>query len=233
MNLKHKITLLLLLAAIFVYGQNTGRQYIGISVGPSFPGSEFASTNLNDSTSGWAKTGVAIEVSYAYRLTHNIGIYVMGVFSSNKFDIDRYRNALDANHPDTTFSVESARNWSGGGLLVGPYLRLPLSDNFSWDFRGAFGFYSAYSPKVTIRSSASTEPYYRESGSDFSYAYTFGSGFKFKMAKYYFLLFADYFSSSLKFENATGWDWNSEPYVAEFSQKITYVSVSVGLGYYF
>ncbi len=231
--MKFKILIILIFASIFVFSQSTNRQYIGLAIGPSFPSGDFAATNLNDSTSGWAKTGVAINLNYAYRFTHNFGVYAIGIFNSNKFDNIKYKDALEATHQDTTFSVESTRNWSGGGLLIGPYIRLPLSDNFSWDIRGAFGFFSGYSPKITLRSSGSEEPYYRETGSAFSYAYSFGTGFKFKLANYYVLLFGDYLSSPLKFDNVTGWDWNQEPYETEIRQDISYINVTIGIGYYF
>lgn len=231
--MKFKILILLLFISPLLLAQSTKRQYVGLAIGPSFPSGDFAATNLNDSTSGWAKTGVAINLNYSYRFTHNIGVYVIGIFNSNKFDNIKYKDALGTGHQDTTFSVESTRNWSGGGLLIGPYLRIPLSDNFSWDIRGAFGFYSGYSPKLTIRSSASEEAYYRETGSAFGYAYSFGTGFKFKLANYYVLLFGDYLTTPLKFNNVSGWDWDQEPYTAKFKQNISYVNVTIGIGYYF
>ncbi len=234
--MKIKLLIILLITSVFVYAQSTNRQYIGISIGPSFPTGDFTKTDLNDSTSGWAKTGVAINISYAYRLTHNFGIQIMGNFSSNRFDNLKYRDALEIQHSDTMFSIESTKNWSGGGLLVGPYLRFPLSEKLSWDFRALFGFYAGYSPKVTIRASTDDEAlpsYYRESGSAFSYGYSFGTGFKYRLSKYYLLLFGDYLSSPLKFKNASGWDINNEPYLTSFDQNVSYVYVTIGLGYYF
>jgi hypothetical protein len=236
--MKFKILVILLFSSIFLFSQSTKRQYIGLSIGPSFPSTDFAKGNINDSTSGWAKTGVAINLTYSYRLTHNFGIYVTAIFSSNQFDNIRYKDALEKERPEYGVSVESTKNWSGGGILVGPYIRLPLSDNFSWDFRGSFGFFGANSPKITIRTTliadeSQKEEYYRESGSAFSYTYSFGTGFKYKLSKYYVLLFGDYFNSPLKFQNASGWDWEDEPYIIEFSQNISYISVTIGLGFYF
>lgn len=236
--MKFKILAILIFYSALIFSQNANRQYVGLSIGPSFPSGDFAKGNINDSTSGWAKTGVSIQLSYAYRLTHNIGIYVTSIFSSNRFDNIRYKDALETENPEYGVSVESTKNWSGGGILIGPYIRLPLSDNFSWDFRGSFGFFGANSPKITIRTTLLTDEsqkneYLRESGSAFSYGYSFGTGFKFKLSKYYVLLFGDYLSSQLKYKNASGWDWEDEPYTVEFSQNISYLSVTVGLGYYF
>lgn len=236
--MKLKLLIILIFASAMVAAQSTNRQYIGLSIGPSFPSGDFAKTNLNDSTSGWAKTGVAIDLTYSFRLAHNFGLYVSGAFSSNKFNISEYKNALETANPEYGVSVESARNWSGGGLLLGPYIRLPLSSKLSLDLRGSFGFFSAYSPKITIRTTllsdqSITNDYYRESASGFSYAYSFGLGFKYRLSNYYALLFGDYLSSPLKFKNGSGWDWNDEPYTTEFYQTISYINVTVGLGYYF
>lgn len=230
--MKLKLLTILLLASVVTIAQSTNRQYIGLSIGPSFPIADFVKTDLNDSTSGWAKTGVAINVNYAYRLTHNFGIYVQGTFTSNKFNNIAYKDTLDANHPDTTHSVESSKNWSGGGLLIGPYIRIPLSSNLSWDIRGSFGFYNFYSPKIIVRTSTD-DTYSRESGSAFSYAYSFGTGFKYRLSNYYVLLFGDYINSPLKFKNAAGWDINDEYYTVQFEKRISYIYVTVGIGYYF
>jgi hypothetical protein len=58
-----------------------------------------------------------------------------------------------------------------------------------------------------------------------------GTGLKYRMESYYILLYGDYVSSSLKFKNASGWDWDNEPYTTTFSQKINYMSITIGVGY--
>lgn len=238
-----RTTLILLLATILfsttTLGQNTNRNYIGLSVGPSFTMGKFASTNFNDSTSGWAKTGVMIEVDYAYRLTHNFGLMAMISFSSNGFKSISFRDSLNVAHPDTSFSVEGVSNWSGGGIMIGPYLRFPLGGNLSWDIRGVFGFYGGTTPKITIRATDELTgedlvPVTRQSARAYSYSYMVGTGFKYKLSNYYILLFADYLSTSLKFDDFYRWDFEiDQPFKVPYTQKIEYFSVTVGLGYYF
>ncbi len=214
------------------------KQYIGLAIGPSIPLNDFASTNIADSTSGWAKTGVMIEFTYAYRLTHNFGLMAILSYSGNKFNTSSYKNALQEQHPDTAFSVISQSNWSGGGILIGPYLRFPLSSTLSWDVRGLFGLYGSTSPEVTINPSTDDGQtdlgnYIRQRASAYSYAFMVGTGFKYELSKYYILLFADYTTSTLSFNNGSGWDFDDQPYKTTFKQDITYVSVTIGLGYYF
>jgi len=237
--MKLRILLGLILLSSVLFAQDHSKQFIGLSVGPEFPTGDYGKTDINDSTSGWAKTGVVINLVYGYRFTHNLGVYVTGLFSSNRFDNIAYKNALE-NEPANAnygFSVESTSNWSCGGLLVGPFLRFPLSEKLSWDIRGAFGLYGAYSPKITIyttdKSSSEKATYYRESGNAVSYAYTFGTGFKYKLSKYYILLFADYLNSPVKIKNASGWDLNDKPYLISFNQNISYFAATLGFGYYF
>ena len=232
------IFLIILFLPLFVFSQSTNRNYIGLSVGPSFPSGSYKQTDISDSTSGWAKTGVALGFSYSYRFTHNLGVSLIINYSSNRFNISSYKNTLEELHPDTSFSVTSAANWGVGGILVGPYLRFPLSSNLSWDVRGLFGFFGGSSPKVTIKASTddgNTEigTYYRERAKAFRYAFMVGTGLKYKLSRYYILVFADYNIASLEFDNASGWDWNNEPYTIAFRQDLNYISLTFGVGYFF
>ncbi len=214
------------------------KQYAALAIGASIPLNDFAKTDIADSTSGWAKTGVMIEFTYAYRFTHNFGLMAIISYSGNKFNTTSYKNALEEQHPDTTFSVISGSNWSGGGILIGPYLRFPLGSRLSWDVRGLFGFYRCTSPQLTINPSTDDGQtdlgsHIRQRASALSYAFIVGTGFKYELSKYYLLLFADYTTTSLSFNNGSGWDFDDQPYKTTFKQDISYVSVTFGLGYYF
>ena len=226
---------LLLLAPFALISQD---HYVGLSIGPSFPQGDFAKTDLADSTSGWAKTGVAVNFNYAYRITHNFGITGIINYSSNAFNTSSYKSALEEAHPDTTFSVISQSNWNGGGIFFGPYLTFPIGDAFSWDVRGLFGFYGATSPRLTINprtddGNTDLGDYIRQRASAFSYAFMVGTGFKYQFSKYYLLVFGDYVTSPLKFQNGSGWDFDDEPFSTQFTQDVSYLSITVGLGYFF
>lgn len=234
--MKHAFLFILIISSILVFSQSSNKNFIGITVGPSFPLGNLAKMDLADSTSGYAKTGVAIDVNYGHRFTHNIGIQVSINYSSNSVDIINYKNDLEARHPDTMFSVVNPKNWNGGGILVGPYLRLPISENFSWDFRALFGAFGGDSPTVTIEAYTDTETlpsYLRQSGSSFSWAYSLGTGFKYKVSNYYVLLFVDYVNSPQTYKNVTGWDWDQQPYKITVKQDYRYIAATIGLGYFF
>jgi|TARA_B100001971_G_C18215040_1_gene553259 hypothetical protein len=232
-----KLIIVLLFIAQISFGQSVNRQFIGLSIGPSFPLDDFSKAVLDDSTSGFAKTGVALVFNYAYRVTHNFGFQLIINYSGNSLDNNKYKSELEAAHPDYGVSVESTKNWSSGGLFVGPYLRFPITEKLSWDVRGLVGFFGSYSPKATIRRikkddpNAKLEPYYIESSRASNFGYTFGTGLKYRIGSYYALLFGDYVTSDLKFKDVSGWDWDSEPYTTSFNQKINYFTVTAGVGY--
>lgn len=237
-------TTLLLILAIFLFSttahsQSSNRNYVGLSIGPSFPLGNFAKTNFSDSTtSGWAKTGVAVNFDYAYRLTHNFGVMGIISYSSNGFNNVQYKDSLNAAHPDTSFSVEGVTSWSTGGIMIGPYLRFPLGDNLSWDIRGVFGVYGGTTPKITIRATddqtgEELDPYTRQSAKAYNFSFLIGTGFKYRLSNYYILLFGDYLNTTLKFDDFYEYDIDNEPKQVSYNQKIEYFSVTIGLGYYF
>ena len=158
--MKIRLLFILVLLSAVAFSQ-TSKQGISLALGPSFPLSSFKNTDLNDSTSGWAKTGVALEITYTYRFMHNLGLIVQANYSSNKFDNFTYSDALTAAHsidpvtPDTAFVVESNKNWYAGGLLAGPYLSFPFTENLTWDITATAGFYGVGSPNLTVKGNIS------------------------------------------------------------------------------
>ncbi len=231
-----KLLIILLFISQLSFSQSAGRQYVGLSIGPSIPLSDFKKDILNDSTSGFAKTGVALSFTYAYRFTHNFGMQLVINYSSNALDNTKYSNLLEAEHPDYGVSVESTKNWSSGGLFLGPYLKFPINRNLSWDFRVLGGYFGSFSPNATVRytnkeNSADKGEYYVVSSRGADFGYVLGTGFKYRIGAYYVLLSGDYISSTVSFDEASGWDWDGEPYSKKFEQKINYFTITGGVGY--
>jgi len=231
-----KLLIVLLFVVHFSFGQSVNRQYVGLSVGPSIPLSDFKKTVLADSTSGFAKTGIALSFDYAYRFTHNFGMQLIINYSGNSLNTGSYEDQLENTLPEYNVSVESTDNWTSGGLFLGPYLRFPLTNKLSWDFRVLAGYFGSYSPRVLIRRSKIEDPsvlerHYIERARANGFGYLVGTGVKYKVKSYYILVFGDYVSSNLEFKDAVGWDWDNEPYSSSFSQKINYMTITVGVGY--
>jgi len=237
-NMRYTLIILLILFSQLFYAQPSRRNYIGLAAGPSFPMGDFKSTSFSDSTSGFAKTGVGVTFNYSYRITHNLGVVVMINYASNGFNYNAYTDSLEQYHPTHNVSVLNNSNWSGGGILAGLFLTFPFTDYFSWDVRASFGFYGVYSPQVTIKAVNKDDPndkkeYYREKANAFSYAYSFGTGLKYALSKYYILLFVDYYNAPMQFKNASGWDWDDQPYITSFKQNISTLELTLGVGYFF
>jgi len=236
--MRYILLILFILFSQMFYAQPSRRNYVGLAVGPSFPLSSFKNTQISDSTSGFAKTGVGFTFNYSYRFTHNLGVIVLINYGSNGFNYEAYTDSLEVLHPTHDVSVINNSNWSGGGILGGLFLTFPFSDNFSWDVRGSFGFYGIYSPQVTINAVNKDDPndkseYYRERASAFSYVYSFGTGFKYALNNYYILVFVDYYNSPLTFKNAYGWDWDNQPFETTFKQNVSKIELTFGIGYFF
>ena len=239
--MKRILLIIVLFSSITAFSQST-RQYLGLSIGPSFALSDFAKTDLSDSTSGFAKTGVDLKVVYSYRITHNFGIQANFVFNSNNLDNEALQEDAQLHNPEFSFSVESNRPWSSGGAYVGPFLRFPITENFSWDFRGLIGVSGGYSPQFTIRgtnvNTGEKTEYYREAAKAFGFGMTAGTGFKYRIKNYLILLNADYYYTNLHFKEVTGWGWTSAdnptgtPYNTENHQKINTISVTIGFAYF-
>lgn len=239
--MKRILLYIALFLSLSTFSQST-RQYFGISIGPSFPLSDFAKTDLKDSTSGFAKTGLNLKLHYSYRITHNFGIQAHFVYNSNNLDNEAVNREANEAKPTYSFSTESKQAWSSGGVYVGPFLRFPFTDNFSWEIRGLIGISGGYSPQFTIRGT-NTETgdkteYYREFSRTFGLGLSAGTGFKYRINNYLVLLNADYYYSDLTFKEVTGWGWTDDehpqgiPYNYSTQQTISNFAITVGFAYF-
>ncbi len=228
----------ILLFAVFlfcvVYAAAQSHQHMGISAGPSFAMSDFAKTDLQDSTSGFAKTGVGINFVYAFRMSHNLGFQLNISYNSNNLDNIKLAESAQELNPGTSFSVGYLNPWNSGNLLFGPYLRFPVTSHLSFDVRGLIGFNGSYSPDFTINGISETGEkieYKRYAAKSFNFGYSAGAGFKYRINNYYILLFGDYSGTNAKFNSVTGIGWNNEPYNIYFTQKISSLRISLGFAY--
>lgn len=232
-----KLTIIFIILSQIAFGQSNNRQTLGLSIGGSLPQGDFRKDLLNDSTSGFAKTGVALEFTYMYRLSHNFGVQLIINYSSNAFNINSYTSALELEHPDYGVSAESTKNWSSGGAFVGPYLRLPLGSKLSIDLRALGGFMGSYTPEITIYTANKENPndksdYHLTSSRGSNFGYIIGGGFKYRMrSNIYILANINYYKANIDFKKASGWDWDDEPFTESFNQSINYIGITGGIGY--
>lgn len=238
--MKKLLIALYILVSVSLFAQSN-RQYVSISGGPAFPLNDFSKAELTDSTSGFAKTGLNLKLVYSYKITHNFGLQAQFIFNSNNIDIQAIKLEAIKLIPNYSFSIESSQAWNSGGVYLSPFLRFPITENFTWEVKGAIGFTGAYSPQFIIRGSNLTKPekteYYRNSGKAFGLGVGGGTSLLYQLRKYKICLNFDYLYSNLNFKEVSGWGWTSPsnpdgtPYNISARRKITVASVSVGLAY--
>lgn len=241
-SMKKLLLFIVLIISNNILSAQSERHYVAFSAGPSFPLSDFSKTDLLDSASGFAKTGLFLKMTYAYKISHNFGIQAKVVFNTNNYDTEAMKTQLDQQFPDYPASINSARPWNSGGLYASPFLRIPLDDRFVWEIKGTIGLSGAYSPQLSIKSAELPNghklDYYRESAKAFGFGYGFGTSFYYKLSKYLIFLNADYYSSQMKFKEVNGWGYPSDEFpdgkefLIDIDQNISTYSISIGIGYF-
>lgn len=105
------IPLLLISFALSAQEMQSKKGFISISIGPSFPLGDFASSDIGNTDAGFANNGLSINlINFGYLFSENFGITAMLNGSAYPFDAD------NGNEPI----------WSYGALLVGPLFSTPL-----------------------------------------------------------------------------------------------------------
>ncbi|MCG8373757.1 MAG: porin family protein, partial [Balneolales bacterium] len=84
--------------------------FITISLGPSFPFGDFASTSFSDPNAGFADAGFHINlINFGYLFSDNVGITAFLSGSAHPYDIDTENDPI----------------WSYGSLMAGPLFSFP------------------------------------------------------------------------------------------------------------
>ncbi|MEO1022412.1 MAG: outer membrane beta-barrel protein [Bacteroidota bacterium] len=130
--MKHVILtafLISLTTSVFAQEAPEKKGFITISIGPAFPIGDFASTSTADPTSGFADTGVHINlINFGYLFSENVGITALLSGSAHPFAVQTVNDPL----------------WSYGNLMVGPLLSFPSKKrDMNFDLRVMFGTMSA------------------------------------------------------------------------------------------
>jgi hypothetical protein len=192
-NLIYMKKLLLLFSLVVcmclsLYSQDTRRGWIGITAGTAIPLGDFASKDGDGA--GFAKTGLNINlINFGYKFGKNFGITAAWYGAAHSIDLDGVSGT-----------------WSYGGLMAGPLLSFPVSENVDFDLKPMFGFATA---KLDLE-------VYEESGA--SLTFDLGASIRYGFAeKWGLLINMDYLSANPKFDDG--------------NQKISALNLSLGLAY--
>jgi hypothetical protein len=136
-------TILAALLTVITNKSNAQKIYIGITGGLSSPSGNFAKSDYNDNSSGFASSGSNIGVTGIFFLNKRFGIG--GLISYQHFGFkglqslaDGYKDAFDV---DST-TVNTLGNNHTINILVGPYYSIPLT-KLHIDFRLLVGLVNA------------------------------------------------------------------------------------------
>ncbi len=237
MKFNHTITILFLCLLSIEISAQKPQSFLGLSGGVAIPQNDFASDDTDSKESGFAKTGFGFKVTYDYRMSYNFGIAGVLIINSNPWNDEAL---FDGIIKDSILSNQlsiSKSNWSTFGMLAGPFLYLPVNDAISIDMRMLIGFYNAFAPEIIVSGTLAN-------GENFSlrllkyngigFVWDLGTTLRVKITdKKYFIVGADYLSSTIHFKDIDRADDNGQIITESFSQQFTTISVMAGLCFTF
>ena len=225
------------------YAQNSTKpgNFIEISGGIAMPIGNFASSDFDKNSSGFAQTGSHFAASGAWYLTSNFGMG--GMFSTSSFGVDQtsiakgYLEAFDCDS-----ATASAGNYSSTSFLVGPYFALPLG-NLTIEARVLGGITTTSSPAIiaqAINKPDATDPisistFAQSSGTASAFGFDAGLGLRYKLLNHLGIsLRGDFFSSKPNITlNNYGHQNNTGREISSYNQPISGISATLGIGYLF
>jgi len=215
--------------SLYIDSVSVPRGFIGISFGPSYPFSDYKKTKVSDPSSGFAMTGVHINIIQgAYVIKHNFGVSFLYGAGANNFDASSYVLSYADIDKSSTYIVK-ATSWSYGTVLGGLFLSFPI-DNFMIDFRAMGGYSSATSPRIqlTIDDGINVVQKLQSDAKSGAFAFDLGMGFRFAMNK---RITATAYVDYLQANHTFSFDANSIRNDLSIKAPISVLHMSFGFGY--
>ncbi len=142
------LTFAVFINSTFIFSQGSNKATISFKAGPAFPTGHFASTNLYDESSGFAKTGETISVSYAKPIAKKIAFLINLSGQRNPINRSAFEASFskakiyqgfyfgsDPNNPPPQTNYEIYPNWTfekglwlHAALQLGAEGRFPLNE---------------------------------------------------------------------------------------------------------
>jgi len=243
--MKTRLLIITLLISAVTFGQSTRRSSLGLELGASIPLSNYASydaslfSDTSTSYPGFAKTGLMMRMVYEHRLTHNFGLQADFMFGYNNVDQLALADSLSLK-TDADLSVTATRPWNIGGIMVGPFFRIPFGESFSFMMRAKIGGIGVYSPEYTVTGTSNVDQsdleYYQYVNKSVAFIWSAGAGFQYRTENYSFNLYGDYLNAKADFVDVTGQDWGATPpeeTKVNFRQEVKAVTITFGISYIF
>ena len=120
------------------------RSLLTFQAGPSFPVGDFSSKSFDNEQAGFAKTGVALNLTYAYQFQQPLG--VTGAVFYNRNNTKKTITVAMEEGPDVALHLD---HWQFYGISAGPMLSFELAPQLFTDLRVMGGIANANSPEIT------------------------------------------------------------------------------------
>lgn len=120
--------------------------YVGIGVGPSIPISQFASSKLGDTRSGFAETGLTLSlINLGYRFEY--------------FELTTL--LMSATHPTLQNTNNKKATWTHSGIFIGSVVPIDINKKLQTGFKVMIGAMATASPErvangIILKSQQST-----------------------------------------------------------------------------
>lgn len=240
---KIKLSLLVTVFTLFTFSvkaQSEQKGFLSLSLGPSIPIGDFASTDINKEEAGFASTGAIFDLTFGYKLNKQYGFMAMLRGQANAFDTEALETALENDNPNVNWNV-TGDSWGIGGFLVGGYRSAPVGEGGKTNFqlRALIGFLSSSSPEFSF---TATSGGVVASGKQFeasatAFSYLLGAGFTHKIASNFNLLVnLDYLGANPEFNNVesrTTLGGQTTVSTSTFSQSFGAINIGGGIAYLF
>ena len=180
---------------------------ISISVGPAFPIGSYGNKEIKSSSTGFAKTGPALNISFSHLIKENWGLSLTAFGQRNNYDTEAMADAFASQNfygplvfssnfppPNPTPTYTTYPNWEFekdewwiGGLMAGGYMQFPsqFSQDFLFTIKAQAGAVYVESPETKGVSATDTLiASFSQSGSQaIGFSYSIGAGTHHKLSK--------------------------------------------------
>lgn len=120
------------------------RSLLTFHAGPSFPVGDFSSKSFDNEQAGFANTGVALNLNYAYQFQKTFA--VTGAVFYNRNNTQKTIPVAVEEGPDVDLHLD---HWQFYGISAGPMLSFELAPKLYSDLRVMGGIADANSPEIT------------------------------------------------------------------------------------
>jgi len=143
------ISVILCLCAIDGQSQNY-KWSISACAGLAIPVGKFATQNLSDQTSAFAKIGESANLSFGYYLNKHYGVSALVRLQRNKVDTkaQESKSLNGVSYPNYNIKINTG-SWKSIAFMIGGYYQVSLSERFYLNFELKAGIIKTSVPKTT------------------------------------------------------------------------------------